>query len=163
MEDNKNYIVYKTTFNSKTYPERAEFYYGVHHTDEDDGYLGSGVLIKNYLYKYGKEHFKREIIHSGMTMDEAYELEGLIVDEEMVLHPDCLNLQCGGIGGSKPSAQTKEKMRDARDDSFELYGITFKNNRDAAEKLGISKRSVCRHKERPSRLVENLLKLQNGK
>lgn len=47
------HFVYKTTntINKK-------YYYGVHTTsDIDDGYMGSGVLLRRSIKKYGKESF----------------------------------------------------------------------------------------------------------
>ena len=46
-------IIYKTTclINNK-------IYIGQHCTDAEDGYLGSGDLIKKAILKYGKHNFK---------------------------------------------------------------------------------------------------------
>lgn len=51
------YIIYKTTnlINGK-------IYVGQHNTSADDGYLGSGVLLKKSINKYSRESFNREII-----------------------------------------------------------------------------------------------------
>jgi group I intron endonuclease len=50
-------IIYKTTnlINGK-------IYVGQHFTSADDGYLGSGLVIKKAISKYGKQNFKREIL-----------------------------------------------------------------------------------------------------
>jgi len=47
-------IIYKTTnlINNK-------IYVGKHNTSANDGYLGSGKLIKQAVKKYGKENIKR--------------------------------------------------------------------------------------------------------
>ena len=57
-KDNKYYLVYITTnlINGK-------FYIGVHETHNlNDGYLGSGKILRNSVYYHGKENFKREIL-----------------------------------------------------------------------------------------------------
>jgi hypothetical protein len=57
-EKNLKYIVYITT-NLINYKK----YIGSHVCkDLNDGYLGSGTSLKQSLKKYGKEHFKREIL-----------------------------------------------------------------------------------------------------
>ena len=77
-----------------------KFYYGVHNTAEDDGYLGSGTALTNAISKYGKENFKRRTVAEFETKEEAYELERLIVDERLTRRNDCYNISIGGYGGN---------------------------------------------------------------
>lgn len=52
------YIIYKTVC-----LENNKIYVGQHKTSNlEDGYLGSGKLIKRAIEKYGKDKFKREIL-----------------------------------------------------------------------------------------------------
>ena len=88
-------ILYRTRFNQKKHPNRREFYYGVH-KGGDNSYLGSGKILKDYIKKYGRDSFIRDTIYEG---DDAYELEKMIVDEQMLSNPDCLNYKLGGEGG----------------------------------------------------------------
>jgi hypothetical protein len=41
----------------------------------DESYWGSGRLIQNAIKKYGKENFKREVLHWCLTSDELIETE----------------------------------------------------------------------------------------
>jgi len=69
MENQIYHLVYLTTnlINNK-------IYIGVHSTyNLDDGYLGSGIGIKNAIKKYGKQNFKRQIIHYCLSEQDAYQ------------------------------------------------------------------------------------------
>jgi len=85
------YLVYKTTnlVNGK-------FYIGSHQTqDRDDGYLGSGTLLKRAIEKYGANNFIREILFEANTSEEMFQKE----KELVVLGPHTYNLKQGGFGG----------------------------------------------------------------
>ena len=74
-----------------------KFYVGVHSTyNLDDGYLGSGNNIRNAIKKYGKENFKRDILHLCLTKNDAYELERQIVDNFLLNKENCYNIIKGG-------------------------------------------------------------------
>lgn len=76
------------------------FYYGVHSTDNlNDGYMGSGVRLRYAYNKYGIENFTKEILKYFDTIDEAYEYEAEIVNENLINAEECYNLCKGGIGG----------------------------------------------------------------
>ena len=85
------YTVYKITnlLNNK-------HYIGKHMTkDLDDGYMGSGKLIRHEIKKHGKENFKKEILHvfDNEEAMNAKEAELVVVSEETY------NLCDGGKGG----------------------------------------------------------------
>lgn len=85
------YIVYLTTnlINHKRYV-------GVHKTNDlDDGYIGSGKLIKRAIKKYGVEYFSREILATYNSSEELFEAEKEFIIE---LSPE-YNLHEGGRGG----------------------------------------------------------------
>ena len=89
------YIIYKTTnlVNNKIYIGKHKS------TDINDDYLGSGKLLKRAIEKYGKEHFKKEILFECKTEQEANDLEAEIVDEEFITRLDTYNIMIGGHGG----------------------------------------------------------------
>lgn len=89
------YTVYKTTnlLNEM-------FYIGVHKTEEpNDDYLGSGKWIQRAIKKYGVESFKKEILHTFETMEEAFLKEKELVTKEVLDSGKCYNLRLGGEGG----------------------------------------------------------------
>ena len=89
------YILYRTDNLAN-----RKFYYGVHATNKiEDGYLGSGKVLKKAISKYGKESFVRTNLEFFDTMEEAYRREAEIVTEELIKDPDCYNAKPGGLGG----------------------------------------------------------------
>lgn len=102
------YIVYKTTNLVNGF-----IYVGVHGTanpEQFDMYLGNGVYInvptsyekaktkfQQAVKEYGTSNFKREVIATFDTKEEAYELEGHIVNENFLARNDVYNMILGGI------------------------------------------------------------------
>lgn len=85
------YTIYKVTNNIN-----GKHYIGKHQTEDlDDGYMGSGNLIKRAIKKHGWENLTKEILHVFQTESEmnAKEKELVIVSEESY------NLCEGGRGG----------------------------------------------------------------
>lgn len=77
----------------------GKFYYGVNNTNnENDGYMGSGIAIRNAYKKYGIENFTKEIIRYFETSEEAFEYERNFVTEELVNDSMCYNMKTGGDG-----------------------------------------------------------------
>ena len=89
-----HYIIYKitNTINDKTY-------IGSHMTENlEDGYMGSGNLIKQAILKYGLSAFKKDIIF--MALDE----DGMIWAEEELVETYNVNPMSYNIvpGGGRP-------------------------------------------------------------
>jgi len=94
IHDYKYHIVYKTTniVNNK-------IYVGMHSTDIiEDGYIGSGWVLKDAIQKYGRDKFSREVLYVFNTRLEASKMEALIVDKEFIERKDTYNLIEGGSG-----------------------------------------------------------------
>jgi len=107
-------IIYKTTnlVNEK-------IYIGQHYTSADDGYLGSGKILKQSINKYGKENFKREILEY-CTSANVNEREIFWIETLSAINPDIgYNITEGGFGckngfkGKHHSNKTKQKIRKA--------------------------------------------------
>ena len=102
------YIVYKTTNLINNY-----IYIGVHKTSTPnsfDYYLGNGVYInvpttyeksktkfQQAVKEFGVSNFRRETLAIFDTAEEAYELEGKLVNENFLARDDVYNMILGGI------------------------------------------------------------------
>lgn len=89
------YTIYKTTntINNK-------IYIGKHITTNlDDDYLGSGKLLKKAIKKYGKEHFKKEILFVFDTEHEMNLKEIELLTPEYCSLDTNYNIALGGQGG----------------------------------------------------------------
>ena len=85
------YTVYKTTNKLD-----GKFYIGKHETNDlEDGYLGSGKLLKRAIKKYGKENFEKIILHVFETEEEMNQKE----KELVVINEMSYNRCEGGKGG----------------------------------------------------------------
>lgn len=79
----------------------GKMYIGQHITDDlDDGYLGSGKVIRRAVAKYGEECFTKEWLEFTDNKADLNYLERMYVNEEWLDRPDTYNLKLGGEGGS---------------------------------------------------------------
>lgn len=99
------HFVYKTTnlINKK-------FYIGKHSTSNlDDGYLGSGLILRSAILKYGKENFSREVLKFFDSSEEALTYEKILVTEEFCSRSNTYNLTPGGSGNWYGTVSVKDK------------------------------------------------------
>ena len=76
-------------------------YVGVHTTkDINDGYIGSGTLLKRAIKKHGRHNFETEIIEIFESEEDAYEMEKHIVDTTFISLDWTYNISLGGHGGN---------------------------------------------------------------
>ena len=83
--------------------KNGKFYYGIHSqrkdsgkTPENDGYMGSGTILGRAKKKDGIENFKKTIIKTFSTRDEARLEEMKVVDEDLINNDNCYNISLGG-------------------------------------------------------------------
>ncbi len=90
----KFYTVYCTTNRIN-----GKYYIGVHQTtDLQDGYLGSGKILKRSIAKYGVAAFEKDICQIYGSAKEAFAKEELLVRVHR-RNKLCMNLREGGAGG----------------------------------------------------------------
>ena len=89
------YTIYKVTNKIN-----GKIYIGKHQTqDLNDGYMGSGKLIRAAIEKYGIENFEKEILFQFDNEAEMNAKEAELVTEEFVNEDMNYNLCPGGKGG----------------------------------------------------------------
>jgi hypothetical protein len=80
----------------------------------EDGYLGSGKLIRRSIEKYRSDQHAKIILEYCQSLDEVKRREREIVTHALIADDLCMNLKIGGEGGGergvKRSAETRARM-----------------------------------------------------
>lgn len=98
-------VVYKTT-NLIT----GKFYIGLD-TKNDPQYLGSGVILKKAIKKYGHDNFKKEILEVCETLEELRDREKFWI-QQLSSQAIGYNVADGGLGGDTfTNNPNKEEIR----------------------------------------------------
>lgn len=97
-------------------------YIGKHSTDNlEDNYIGSGIIIKQIIRKYGKKVFKKQILEFCNSEEQAFEREKYWIKFYNALQDDNFyNLDQGGKGRSNyiTSQETRKKMSQSQKKRF---------------------------------------------
>jgi len=95
LNPNFKYVVYKTTNKIN-----GKMYVGCHKTlDPNDDYIGSGMLLKRAIRKYGRENFVKYVLFVFDSPTAMFEKEREIVNKLFVEAENTYNLLIGGSGG----------------------------------------------------------------
>ena len=101
-EHNDEYIHYFYRIDNIS---NGKFYYGIHSekkssgkSPENDGYMGSGSRLNKAQKEEGMKNFKKTIIKTFSTRDEARLEEMKVVNRELINNDDCYNISLGGAG-----------------------------------------------------------------
>jgi hypothetical protein len=88
----------------------GKFYIGAHSTNNlEDGYLGSGRLLRYSINKNGIENFQIERLEFFEDKEKLFDREKEIVNESLLRDPSCMNLMIGGRGGFISEEQQKNR------------------------------------------------------
>jgi hypothetical protein len=89
------HYIYKTTCSVT-----GKWYVGMHSTsNENDGYMGSGTVLRRSIRKYGVENHTKEILEYCDTREALVLREIEIVSKDLISDGFCMNLKEGGQGG----------------------------------------------------------------
>jgi hypothetical protein len=104
-KEHEYHYIYKVICNIN-----KKYYIGMHSTSNlEDGYFGSGKVLKRSLNKHGKENHVIEILEWLPDRSSLKVREREIVNESLLSNPMCMNLMIGGEGGKISDAQQKER------------------------------------------------------
>lgn len=119
-----------------------KWYIGSHYNDDlSDGYMGSGIALNAAINKYGKDSFMVEILHTGLSRQVAYDIEGgLLVSlnaEKDVMSYNLKNIARGGI--------TFQREESRRKISETMTGIP--KPKEVVEKFAATQRGMKKSRE----------------
>lgn len=90
-----------------------KYYIGKHKGEIDDKYLGSGIILKQAIEKYGRVNFEKEVIVICSTEEEANTWEKSIIEEHLT-NTNCYNIAPGGEGGYTTKHFSQEEQQTIR-------------------------------------------------
>lgn len=99
----------------------GNIYVGVHRTTNmNDGYMGSGKLLKKAIKKYGVKNFEKIILKIFDSEKEMFASEAEIVNEDFVKRDDTYNITLGGLGGNGFACKGMVTVRDKSGKCFNV-------------------------------------------
>jgi len=114
-----------------------KIYIGVHKTNDlNDGYMGSGKIIIQAIKKYGINNFKKTILETFDTYEDALSKEKEIVNEEFLREENTYNLKLGGVGGFE--FINKNKLNHTQE-AIDKRNNTLRNNYSTGKTTRMSK------------------------
>lgn len=157
--------IYKITL---TNPESSLFnhyYIGQRTTSNiDDRYTGSGVYVRNYFRKYGKDNtYKKEILAYAKDQEELNRLEAEYIGDLYDTDPLCLNMKAGG-DHAPLSKESRKKLSETLKQRYEdpenrRKLIETTQSTDSIEKRKITLRKTLETTDARQRMSESRKKL----
>lgn len=146
VNDEHTHFIYKTT-NSIT----GKFYVGMHSTKNiNDGYIGSGKILRRSIAKYGREVHTFEVIEILPNREALASREREIVNEELLTDPRSMNIRLGGEGGG---GWTKDQQKTNNRKSQQAQRNLWRENKEWAK----HRRETCRRVLAERRSLGNAL------
>lgn len=98
-----NWVIYKTTnlINNKCYIGKDKY--------NNPKYIGSGLILKQAIKKYGIENFKKEVIEICDSQPKCDEREIFWIKEINSFYPIGYNINTGGKGGDNITNNPNKK------------------------------------------------------
>lgn len=94
----------------------GHYYIGAHSTrDFNDGYMGSGVLIKKAIKFYGLENFEKIILKECKSRQDMFKWERKIITYKIIKDKNCYNLITGGKRKSKNTRIVSAKTKNCKE------------------------------------------------
>jgi hypothetical protein len=91
-----------------------KIYIGVHKTKNmNDGYMGSGKVIRRAIAKYGSENFSKQVLEVFDNELYMFSKEAELVSDEFLARDDVYNLRRGGSGGNFSLEDVRKGRREA--------------------------------------------------
>jgi hypothetical protein len=146
--------VYKFHFIYKTLNiKNGKFYIGMHSTNDlDDGYWGSGDLLRSSIRHHGKEYHVREILEFLPDRASLDLREQEIVNSDLIKDPHCMNLQIGGGSGFGFSEERLKEISLKGQEAFrsklldpefkKKFGDRVKDHNRIKKELGLFKKTT---------------------
>lgn len=143
------HYLYKTTCNVT-----GRWYIGMHSTyNLEDGYMGSGVVLRRSIRKYGKENHTKEILDFFVTKELMIEAEKKAITSEMVNDRMCMNLVYGGSGwNEKHNDAFREKLKNDSEFKKEFSkkrtdALNKQYSTGVRQKVAVKDWTGCKHSE----------------
>ena len=144
----------------------GKIYIGVHRTDDiNDGYMGSGIVLKRAQDRYGIENFKKEIIEYFDTYQEALDAERKIVTLDFINEGTNYNVKEGGYGNCAWSDEmlkqlsTSSKNRWKDEEYRQMMREKVFDNPERNKKVGKGRKEwIKNHKEEHAKAMAKINK-----
>ena len=106
----------------------GKIYIGKHSTDNlNDGYMGSGIIIKRAIAKDGKDNFTKEYLAFCDSEDTLNYLEKFYIKKYKAKEVG-YNLTDGGEGLQNPNIEIRQKISASRKGKPRFLGKTHSSN-----------------------------------